>query len=57
MPGYTDVPAPVVEEARRHYRLRRMRDQEFGPALFGEPAWDILLDLYIAVSDPASSPS
>ncbi|HEX8124215.1 MAG TPA: hypothetical protein VF548_01380 [Allosphingosinicella sp.] len=52
MPGYADAPAPVVEEARRHYRLRRMRDQEFGPALFGEPAWDILLDLYIAASDP-----
>lgn len=47
-----DAPAAAVEEARRHYRIRRMRDQEFGPALFGEPAWDILLDLYIAASDP-----
>ncbi|HEX8239688.1 MAG TPA: hypothetical protein VF574_08135 [Allosphingosinicella sp.] len=28
-----------------------MRDQEFGPTLFGEPAWDLLLDLYIAASD------
>lgn len=48
----TDAPATAVEEARRHYRLRRRRDQEFGPALFGEPAWDLLLDLYIAASDP-----
>jgi hypothetical protein len=30
-----------------------MRDQEFGPTLFGEPAWDLLLDLYIAASDPS----
>ncbi|MFL6846319.1 MAG: hypothetical protein ACJ8ER_15740 [Allosphingosinicella sp.] len=52
MPGLTDVPAAAVEEARRHFRLRRMRDQQFGPALFGEPAWDLLLDLYIAASDP-----
>jgi hypothetical protein len=51
MPRCTDA-AAAVEEARRHYRLRRIRDQEFGPALFGEPAWDILLDLYIAASDP-----
>lgn len=48
-----DAPAAAVEEARRHYRLRRMRDQEFGPTLFGEPAWDLLLDLYIAASDPS----
>lgn len=52
MPRPTDAPAAAVEEARRHYRLRRIRDQEFGPGLFGEPAWDILLDLYIAASDP-----
>ena len=52
MPAPPDVPAAAIEEARRHYRLRRLRDHEFGPALFGEPAWDILLDLYIAASDP-----
>ena len=27
-------------------RLRRSRDQIFEPDLFGEPAWDILLELY-----------
>ena len=28
--------------------LRRRRDSLFGRDLFGEPAWDILLDLYVA---------
>ncbi|WP_199797827.1 MarR family winged helix-turn-helix transcriptional regulator [Porphyrobacter sp. HT-58-2] len=35
--------------ARRAYALRRKRAAIFGnPDLFGEPAWDILLDLFIA---------
>jgi hypothetical protein len=35
--------------ARHTYALRRQRAELFGSAdLFGEPAWDILLDLYIA---------
>ncbi len=35
--------------ARKAYALRRRRATIFGnPDLFGEPAWDILLDLYIA---------
>ncbi|MEQ8412024.1 MAG: winged helix DNA-binding protein [Erythrobacter sp.] len=35
--------------ARRVYAARRRRGAIFGnPDLFGEPAWDILLDLYIA---------
>lgn len=35
--------------ARQAYALRRKRAAIFGnPDLFGEPAWDILLDLYIA---------
>lgn len=55
MPGPAHPPAAAVEEARRLYRLRRLRDREFGPALFGEPAWDLLLDLYIAASDPLVS--
>lgn len=29
-------------------RARRLRDQYFGPELFADPAWDILLDLYAA---------
>lgn len=35
--------------ARKAYSLRRKRSAIFGnPDLFGEPAWDILLDLFIA---------
>ena len=35
--------------ARKTYALRRKRAAIFGnPDLFGEPAWDILLDLFIA---------
>lgn len=35
--------------ARKAYALRRKRAALFGnPDLFGEPAWDILLDLFIA---------
>jgi hypothetical protein len=38
--------------ARKAYALRRKRASVFGnPDLFGEPAWDILLDLYIAAGE------
>jgi hypothetical protein len=38
-----------LDLARQTYTLRRKRAGIFGnPELFGEPAWDILLDLYIA---------
>ena len=38
-----------VQIARDMYAARRQRDEAFGnPDLFGEPAWDIMLDLYIA---------
>lgn len=38
--------------ARRAYAFRRKRAVIFGnPDLFGEPAWDILLDLYIAQAE------
>lgn len=38
-----------LAQARQAYALRRKRAVIFGnPELFGEPAWDILLDLYIA---------
>lgn len=57
------VPAPAAQAAppaprpsrghfalaRKAYALRRKRAAIFGNAeLFGEPAWDILLDLYVA---------
>src|SRR5688500_6420902 len=34
--------------ARRLISERRTRDARLGPYLFGEPAWDMLLDLYAA---------
>jgi hypothetical protein len=38
--------------ARKTYALRRKRASLFAnPDLFGEPAWDILLDLYIAAGE------
>ncbi|MBF9150198.1 MarR family transcriptional regulator [Novosphingobium jiangmenense] len=38
--------------ARSAYRDRRRRSNIFGdPTLFGEPAWDILLDLFIAAKE------
>jgi hypothetical protein len=55
--GSSDAPRnPTARNARRYlalarqtYALRRKRAAIFGnPELFGEPAWDILLDLYIA---------
>ncbi|WP_126172872.1 winged helix DNA-binding protein [Altericroceibacterium xinjiangense] len=36
--------------ARQMYHQRRRRREFFDSKLFGEPAWDLLLDLYIAVS-------
>ena len=52
-----DAPARAGEDAARSVdagavraiiRARRLRDQFFGPDLFADPAWDILLDLYAA---------
>lgn len=41
--------APVTaNEIRQAIRGRRLRDQYFGPGLFEDPAWDMLLDLSAA---------
>ncbi len=40
-----------VALARKFYQLRRRRDAYFDAMLFAEPAWDMLLDLYIAESE------
>jgi DNA-binding MarR family transcriptional regulator len=42
----TAMPSP--EEIRRLLRLRRLRENFFDPALFADPAWDMLLDLTAA---------
>lgn len=44
------VPTPEdwLETALETYNMRRMREKVFGsPQLFGEPTWDIMLDLFI----------
>ena len=41
-----------IEIARYTYLMRRTRNAIFGsPDMFGEPAWDIPLDLYIAYAE------
>ncbi|WP_310532350.1 MarR family winged helix-turn-helix transcriptional regulator [Novosphingobium sp.] len=37
-----------LDWAKRAYEARRYRKQHLAHELFGEPAWDILLELYIA---------
>ena len=44
--GGTGISLRAVAE--RLYSDRRRRDEHFPPGLFGEPAWDLLLALYIA---------
>ncbi|HXH15326.1 MAG TPA: MarR family winged helix-turn-helix transcriptional regulator [Sphingomonas sp.] len=39
---------PSAADVRRAIRARRLRDQFFGAALFEDPGWDMLLDLYAA---------
>jgi hypothetical protein len=34
--------------AKQLLRVRRTRDETFGPDAFGEPAWDLMLTLYVA---------
>lgn len=42
------APQAVLAAVRAMIRVRRMRDQFFDPALFADPAWDMLLDLFAA---------
>ena len=54
--AYGAPPIPVAHDAgdiRRTIRARRLRDQFFGPALFEDPGWDMLLDLYAAELEQA----
>jgi len=39
---------PDAAALRGIIRARRLRNQFFGPALFADPAWDMLLDLMVA---------
>ena len=53
-PVESDSPASLMlARARRAFAARRRRQQVFGERanIFGEPAWDMLLDLYIALHE------
>jgi hypothetical protein len=43
-----DEETVLLEMARHVYGGRRLRERIFGPGLFADPSWDILLDLYVA---------
>ncbi|WP_324741837.1 hypothetical protein U8326_01105 [Tsuneonella sp. CC-YZS046] len=46
-PGERGIGDRLLAIAMKYYRVRRLRDGQLPPDLFGEPAWDMLLDLYI----------
>ena len=49
MDGYVDLDAVNLRIAKHLYEARRRRDAASPiKGLFGEPGWDILLDLFIA---------
>jgi DNA-binding MarR family transcriptional regulator len=41
----------ALERARQEYAERRRRDRMFGRGRFGEPTWDLLLDLFVAAGE------
>lgn len=51
-PGYGAAPSAMpeirAEAVRQVIRARRLRDRYFAGGLFGDPAWDMLLDLFAA---------
>ena len=51
-PGPSDI-APDPQAIRAALRARRLRDGFFGPGLFEDPAWDMLLDLLAAELESA----
>jgi DNA-binding MarR family transcriptional regulator len=44
---FTDDEAPLADFAESLYRHRRKRGRYLPEKIFAEPAWDILLDLYV----------
>lgn len=57
------IQAPLPREpaaltlARALYAERRRRDRTFPADIFGEPSWDILLDLFVARSEGRRVPT
>jgi DNA-binding MarR family transcriptional regulator len=46
--GGSDRPSQLLKRARLILARRQARLRFFNPAMFGEPAWDILLQLYVS---------
>jgi hypothetical protein len=49
--AWTMAQARALVAARNEYKNRRQREKVFGRNLFGDPVWDMLLDLFIAASE------
>jgi hypothetical protein len=43
-----DASSAMIEAARRDFEARRQRDGIFGAGTFADPAWYLLLDLFVA---------
>jgi hypothetical protein len=50
-PAVGAVEPDQIAAARRERAERRERQRVFGPAIFGDHGWDILLDLFIALEE------
>lgn len=51
------TPEALLAFAREMYAIRRRRDRHLPGDLFGEPTWDILLDLYVATREGRPVPT
>lgn len=47
LPEQTQERSVLIAKARAVFSERKRRSQHFSPVMFGEPAWDMLLALYI----------
>ena len=56
-PGRREGGRSPVEIARRLFWERRLRDTLFADVQFAEPAWDLLLELYVARAEKTEMPT
>lgn len=54
-PNWLAEECELVLVARSILERRRLRNDHFDPVIFGEPAWDMLLGLYVREASGASS--
>jgi hypothetical protein len=50
------APAELARAARRYLHARRWRDAAFGPGLFADPCWDMMLDLFASEAEGRQVP-